>query len=62
MEKLIVRPFDGPLPAWLVPAGLLTFASSMLGGAFAFRISAASPHAFSASISGTRTRPLLFLE
>ena len=32
-----MRPFDGPLPAWLVPTGLLTFSSSMLGGAFAFQ-------------------------
>ena len=37
METGIVRPSIGTLPAWLVPAGLAAFASSMLGGAFAFQ-------------------------
>lgn len=37
METGFVKPSTGTLPAWLVPAGLVTFASSMLGGAFAFQ-------------------------
>ena len=36
METGIVRPMIGALPAWFIPAGLAAFASSMLGGAFAF--------------------------
>ena len=32
-----MRDFVGPLRAWLLPTGLVTFASSMLGGAFAFQ-------------------------
>ena len=32
-----MRPLFGTFPAWLVPAGLVAFASSMLGGAFAFQ-------------------------
>lgn len=37
METGIVRPMIGALPAWFIPAGLVAFASSMLGGAFAFQ-------------------------
>ncbi|MEO9903016.1 disulfide bond formation protein B [Nisaea sp.] len=37
MDTGTTRPFIGHFPEWLVPAGLSAFASSMLGGAFAFQ-------------------------